>query len=135
MPIAAANELFQGALVRTNGRFTYQGTIGIDGANAECATQFPGTHACTLAELRTAAAAGDLLGAKDTGGSTVDSFWAIDPSRDDRAQCHTNVPWDYTTAHTGHFADLVTLTNATGQLSDLQEGKICATQHRVGCCR
>ena len=97
-PTAAANDLFQGALVRTNGRFTYQGTIGIDGANAECATQFPGTHACTLAELRTAAAAGDLLGAKDTGGSTVDSFWAIDPSRDDRAQCHTNVPWDYATA-------------------------------------
>jgi len=134
-PTAAAAEIFQGALVRTNGRFTYQATIGIDGADAECNTLFPGTHACTLADLRAAAAVGELRGAMDTGGTAVESFWAIDPSRDDRDQCHTNVPWDYATAHTGHFADLVTLNNASGELSALQEDRICAAQSWVGCCR
>ncbi len=133
-PTVGANEIFQGALVRSSGRFTYQGTVGIDGANAECAAQFPGAHACTIAELRAAEAAAELSGAQDTAGNAVATFWAIDPSRAEDEQCHVNVPWDYATAHTGQFADLVELNNATGALSVLQENKLCATQHWVGCC-
>jgi hypothetical protein len=128
------NEIFQGALVRTNGRFSYQGTIGIDGADAECDTQFPGSHACTLAELQAAATAGELVGATDTGGMPVTSFWAIDPSRPEVDQCHVSVPWDYATAHTGQFADRVNLDNEAGALGALRENTLCATQDWVGCC-
>jgi hypothetical protein len=133
-PTQMAATTFQGALTRTNGRFTYQAVLGIDGANAECAAQFAGAHACTIAELREAEAAGELAGVADTGGTTVTSFWAIDPARPDVDQCQVSVPWDYATAHTGQFADLVTLDNASGVLSALQEDAICATQHWVGCC-
>jgi hypothetical protein len=126
--------VFQGALTRTTGRFTYQGTIGIDGANAECAVQFPGSHACTIAELRAAESAGELAGATDTGGTPVISFWAIDPSRPAEEQCMVTVAWDYATAHTGQFADLVNLDNASGTLSALLENTICANQRWVGCC-
>jgi hypothetical protein len=126
--------IFQGALPRTTGRFTYQATVGIDGANAECNTQFPGAHACTVAELQAAESAGELTGATDTGGTEVTSFWAIDPSRPAVDQCTVTVAWDYATAHTGQFADLVNLDNATGALSTLQEDVICVNQHWVGCC-
>ena len=125
---------FQGALVRSTGRFTYQATVGITGADAECAVQFPATHACTYAELLLAEAAGDLIGAQDTGGSTVTSFWAIDPTRPDDDQCTVTVPWDYATAHTGQFADSVALTNGTGALGSLQSGTLCGQLRWVGCC-
>jgi hypothetical protein len=125
---------FQGALTRTNGRFTYHGVIGIDGANAECDTQFPGSHACTIAELQAAESAGELAGATDTGGTLVMSFWAIDPSRPAVDQCTVTVAWDYATAHTGQFADLVDLDNGSGALSALREDTVCANQRWVGCC-
>jgi hypothetical protein len=125
---------FQGALLASTGRFTYQATIGISGADAECAAQFPGTHACTYAELQIAEAAGDLVGAEDTGGSNVTSFWAIDPLRPDDDQCTVTVPWDYATAHTGQFGDAVTLDNGTGTLGSLATGTVCAFSRWVGCC-
>jgi hypothetical protein len=125
---------FQGALVRSTGRFTYQATIGITGADAECAVQFPGTHACTYAELQIAEGAGDLVGAEDTGGSIVTSFWAIDATRPDADQCTVTLAWDYATAHTGQFGDVVTLNNGTGALGSLTTGNVCALQHWVGCC-
>jgi hypothetical protein len=137
-PTATATEaagVFQGALTQTTGRFTYQATVGIDGADAECDLHFAGSHACTVDELRDAETAGELTGATDTGGTPVTSFWAIDSDRPADDQCEVTVPWDYQTAHTGQFADLVSLDNATGDLGNLQEGVICATQHWVACCR
>lgn len=138
MPTATPTQqgaaIFQGALPRTNGRFTYQAVVGIDGADLECDAQFAGSHACTVAELRAAEAAAELVGAEDTGGTPVTSFWAIDPARPDVDQCQVAVPWDYATAHTGQFADRVNLDNASGALSALQEDTICATQSWVGCC-
>lgn len=125
---------FQGALLATNGRFTYQATIGISGADAECNDEFPGTHACTYAELQIAEAAGDLIGAQDTGGSNVTSFWAIDPLRPDDDQCTVTVAWDYATAHTGQFGDAVTLNNGTGALGSLTTGNLCLVSRWVGCC-
>jgi hypothetical protein len=108
--------------------------VGIEGANAECDLQFPGSHACEIDELRDAEMAEELAGATDTGGAPVTSFWAIDPNRPSADQCKVVVPWDYATAHTGQFADLVNLVNASGDLGDLQEDTICALQHWVGCC-
>lgn len=125
---------FQGALLKTTGRFTYQATVGITGADAECAVQYAGTHACTYAELQIAEAAGDLVGAQDTGGNSVTAFWAIDSGRPNADQCTVSVAWDYATAHTGQFADTVTLDNGTGALGPFTTGSFCLQQRWVGCC-
>ncbi len=133
-PTTAGATVFQGALPRTSGRFSFQGSIGIDGADTECDEQFAGSHACTIGELRAAESAGELDGATDTAGVAVTSFWAIDPTRPADEQCEVSVPWDYATAHTGQFADVVALDNGTGALGALQENAVCATQRWVGCC-
>jgi len=130
----APGVVFQGALLQTSGRFTYQAIVGLTGADAECAVKYAGTHVCTYAELQTAEAAGDLDGAQDTDGVSVTSFWAIDGTRPDVDQCSVTVAWDYATAHTGHFADVVNLNNATGALGSLTTGNLCLAQHWVGCC-
>lgn len=124
----------QGALPPTNGRFTYQAIIGITGADAECNDEFAGTHACTYAELLVAEAAGDLDGLQDTNNTLVTSFWAIDATRPDDDQCTVSVPWDYATAHTGQFADAVTLNNGTGDLGALMMDTLCVSSRWVGCC-
>jgi hypothetical protein len=124
----------QGALPATTGRFNYNLTLGVPGANAACNTNFPGTHACTYSELQAAEAAGDLDGLKDTTNATVTSFWAIDPTRPDDDQCAVTIDWDYQTAHTGQFADKVTLNNPAGTLGALQTGQLCLQSGWVGCC-
>jgi hypothetical protein len=135
--VAGGVEL-QGALTATSGRFNYNLTIGVAGANAACNTAFAGTHACTASELLAAEAAGDLVGLKDTGNFTVTSFWAIDGAKPLVLQCGAPVPWDYATAHTGQFGERFNLTNATGDLGPLQsgagQGVICAGSSWVGCC-
>lgn len=128
----------QGALPVTSGRFNFAMTIGIPGANAACNTAFPGTHACTYAELQTAESAGDLDGLKDTTNATVTSFWAIDGTHANTLQCGASVPWDYQTAHTGQFGEKVNLNNGTGALGALMsgagQGVFCAGTSWVGCC-
>lgn len=125
--------VFGGALLRSTGRFTYAATVGVAGADIACNTNFPGTHACTLVDLQAAEAAGGLVGAQDTATNSVTSFWAIDSTRPDTQQCHVTIAWDYATAHTGHFADVVTLNNGTGALGTVTTGA-CLNQHWVGCC-
>lgn len=126
--------VLMGALVRANGRFNYNMTLGIPGSDAACNTNFPGTHTCNVTELLAAEAAGDLDGLKDTGGTTVTSFWAIDSLRPDTAQCHVTIAWDYATAHTGHAAEKMDLNNATGDLAAVTASS-CANQRWVGCCQ
>ncbi len=133
-PVTTASAIFRGALPQTNGRFSFQATIGIAGAEAECDVQFAGSHACTVQELQAAAAAGELSGAQDIDGNDISEFWAIDPSRPAVDQCEVSVPWDYATAHTGQFADAVALDASAGTLGALREDTICATQKWVGCC-
>jgi hypothetical protein len=84
--------------------------------------------------LLEAEAAGDLIAVEDTDGFTVRSFWAIDPSHDPTVQCQVDVPWDYSTAHTGQFAETAELDNDTGELGPV-ESAVCATRNWVGCCR
>lgn len=138
-PAFPPGTVLKGILPPTTGRFNYNLVVGLAGSDAACASSFPGTHTCTYAELQSAEAAGDLDGAKDTNGNTVTSFWAIDGSHANTLQCATTVPWDYATAHTGHFGEKVNLSNATGVLGALQSGSgagvFCLNSSWVGCCQ
>lgn len=138
-PAFPPGTVLKGILTPTTGRFNYNLVLGIPGSDAACASNFAGTHTCTYAELQAAEAAGDLDGAKDTSGTTVTSFWAIDASHANTLQCATLVPWDYATAHTGHFGEKVNLNNGTGALSALQSGSgagvFCLNSSWVGCCQ
>jgi hypothetical protein len=118
----------QGALPATPGRFNYNLTLGLPGANAACNGNFPGTHACTYAELQIAEAAGDLVGLQDTTSAPVAGFWAIDNTRPPLAQCQDDVSsflnWEYGTAHTASRGDFVNLNNGTGALGSLTTGQL-----------
>ena len=126
----------QGALAQTNGLFNFNLTLGIPGANAACNSAFAGTHACSISELQ-GAPASDLAGLKDTSNATVTSFWAIDNTHAAAVQCNDSLGslqnWEYATAHTGVFAESMTLNNPTGVLGPVA-GAICASSSWVGCC-
>jgi hypothetical protein len=131
----------QGALTATTGRFNYNLTLGLPGANAACNTNFAATHACTYAELQIAEAAGDLVGLTDTASITVTSFWAIDPAGLALEQCVDDAPagsnlnWEYGTAHTPSRGRRVDLNNGLGSLGPLQAPQQCNFSSRwVGCC-
>jgi hypothetical protein len=129
-----------GALPPTVGRFNYNLTLGLPGANAACNTNFPGTHACTYAELQIAEAAGDLVGLTDINSNMVTRFWAIDGAQPPLQQCQDDVAsflnWEYGTAHTPSRGQRVTLNNGTGALGVLQSSVQCniAGTSNVGCC-
>ena len=135
--------VLKGALTATAGRFNYNLTLGLLGANAACSTNFTGTHACTYAELQSAAAAGDLAGLTDTASMTVTSFWAIDSSQPVLQQCNddalggSGLNWEYATAHTASRGQRVALDNAAGTLGVLQSSVQCnvAGTSWVGCCQ
>lgn len=124
----------RGALTPTTGRFNYNATIGVAGADSACSGSFAGSHACTYAELA-AAGTSELTGLKDTANTAVTSLWAIDALRSGFDQCGASIPWDYQTAHTGHKADFVALTNATGVLGSLQSATACGSSRWVACCQ
>lgn len=136
--------IFKGAISRTIGHWTYQAMNGTAGGTAECATKFPGTHLCSLAELQTAESMGELLAAADVDNLSIDHFWAVDAGATDFHQCITAPPgtptrWAYATAHTASKGDFVTLNAGTGDLGVLnQPGGVpvsCnASAFSVGCC-
>jgi hypothetical protein len=133
----------KGSLTATPGRFNYNSTVGLPGANAACNTNFPGSHVCSITELQ-GAPASDLACLKDTAGMTVTSFWAIasdaatNPSLQ---QCEDDVTsglnWEYATAHTASRGQKVSLDNATGALGAVQSGLQCNVSGSawVGCCQ
>ena len=134
---------FKGALTATPGRFNYNLTLGLPGANAACNTNFAGTHACTLTELQSGQAAGALAGLKDIGNNTVTGFWAIDPAQPALQQCNDSLGtlnnWEYATAHTMSRGQQVALNNPAGTLGSLQSSIQCNftgnfTPSWVGCC-
>ena len=138
----------KGSLVKTPGRFNYNLTVGLPGANAACNTNFAGSHACSIQELQGAPAT-DLTCLKDTSGmGPVTSFWAIDSTADPvLAQCFDDVnfnpttmpnhTWEYGTAHTMSRGEKVTVNPATGALGSLQTGLQCnaSGDNWVGCCQ
>ena len=133
----------KGSLTPTPGRFNYNVTLGLPGANSACNMNFAGTHACTYAELQAAQAASDLAGLKDTACNTVTSFWAIDSSQPPLQQCQddaaggSGLNWEYGTAHTASRGQKVDLTNVTGVLGPLQSSLQCNLSGTswVGCCQ
>lgn len=142
--------ILKGSLTVTPGRFNYNLTLGLPGANAACNTSFPGTHACTIQELQSAAAACDLAGLQDTAAVTVTSFWAIDPTLVNpdtvTKQCFddTNFDpmtqpghnWEYGTAHTASRGQRVPLNNVSGALGALDTALQCnGNTAWVGCCQ
>jgi hypothetical protein len=132
--------ILQGVLPQTTGLFNYNLTTGLAGADSACTTNFPGSSGhCTYAELLNAEAAGELVGITDMNGMTVNSFWAIDGAKPDTLQCGFSIPWDYQTAHTGHYGEKVNLTNGTGDLGPLLSGQPdgvgCGGGSWVGCCQ
>jgi hypothetical protein len=141
--IVSGGMVIKGALNATAGRFNFNATLGLPGANAACNANFGGTHACTYQDLQSAAAAGDLVGLKDIGNMTVTSFWAIDSSQPPLQQCQDDVEggsglnWEYATAHTSSRGEQVALDNAKGALGPLQMGVQCniAGTSWVGCCQ
>jgi hypothetical protein len=143
LPGPSGGAVLKGALASTAGRFNYNATLGLPGANAACNTNFPGTHACTHPELQSAAAAGDLVGLKDIGGTPVTSFWAIDSSQPALQQCNDDVAggsglnWEYATAHTASRGQKVALDNGAGTLGSLQSDLQCnfSGNSAVGCCQ
>ena len=141
--VPSGGSVLKGALKPTPGRFNYNLTLGLPGANAACNTNFPGTHACTYPQLQSAAAAGDLGGLKDVENNPVTSFWAIDPAQPPLQQCQDDVAggsglnWEYATAHTASRGQKVALDNAAGTLGPLQSDVQCnlSGSSSVGCCR
>jgi len=137
----APGPVFQGSLTATAGRFNYNATLGLPGANAACNSNFAGSHACTYFELQCAQAAGSLVGAMDTSATAVTSFWAIDPAAPALMQCLDDVSsfqrWEYATAHTSSRGQKVALNNGTGMLGPLQTSIQCnfAPNNWVGCCQ
>ncbi len=139
----SGGSILKGALVPTVGRFNYNLTLGLPGANSACNTNFAGTHACTYAELQAAAAAGNLVGLHDTAAGLVTSFWAIDGTAPPLSQCQDDIAggsllnWEYATAHTASRGQKVPLDNAAGTLGALQTGLQCnfSGSSSVGCCQ
>ena len=127
-------------MTATPGRFNYNLTVGLPGANSACNTNFAGTHACSYTELQSAATAGQLVGLKDIANMTVTSFWAIDSAADPLQQCNDDVSshlnWEYATAHTMSRGERVPLDNGTGALGALLTSVQCniAGTSWVGCC-
>ena len=132
----------KGALTATPGRFNYNATLGLPGANATCNTNFPGSHVCTLTELQSAPASA-LAGLRDTASNAVTSFWAIDSSAPALQQCNddavggSGLNWEYATAHTASRGQKVALTNSTGVLGTLQTSVQCNLSGNswVACCQ
>jgi hypothetical protein len=164
-PTCAPGPVFQGALPPTVGRFNYNLTLGLPGANSACGTHFGGSHVCTVFELQCGQAAGSLMGAMDTphcqagpntnafctvnsecpsstcGSNPITSFWAVDPAAPALAQCLDDVSsfqrWEYATAHTMSRGQKLPLNNGTGMLGALQTGLQCnlTGSSNVGCCQ
>jgi len=135
----------KGSLTATPGRFNYNLTLGLPGANSACNTNFSGSHACTLPDLQSAPAS-DLACLKDTAGMPVTSFWAIASdaaTTPSLQQCEDDVAggsglnWEYATAHTASRGQKVSLDNTTGALGAVQSSVQCNISGNawVGCCQ
>jgi hypothetical protein len=133
----------KGALTPTLGRFNYNLTLGLPGANAACNSNFPGTHACSIQELQAAEALCDLRGLVDTASNPVTSFWAIDATAAALQQCNddavggSGLNWEYGTAHTASRGERVLLNNGTGALGIVMMSQQCniSGMSNVGCCQ
>lgn len=133
--------IYRGSLKATTGRWTYQGMLGLNGANAECAMRWPGSQICTYDKLMMAAtrAVPETTNATDHDGAAVTTWWIDDPTATGNERCQSDqdaIPWSYGTADQGHVGKYVTLNRATGAISALVTGAVpsCNTTRHVPCC-
>lgn len=133
--------IYRGSLRATNGRWTYQGMIGLTGANAECEMRWPGSQVCSYEKLQMASTrpVPETVNAMDHLGNAVSSWWIDDPLALGTLRCQNNVdqiPWSYATADQGHVGKFVTLTPATGAISPLTIDELpsCNDLRHVPCC-
>jgi hypothetical protein len=132
----------KGALTPTVGRFNYNLTLGLPGANNACNANFPGSHACTIQDLQ-AAPASDLACLRDVASGLVTSFWAIDGTAPVLQQCNddaiggSGLNWEYGTAHTASRGERVAVSQPAGALGPVQMSIQCniAGNSWVGCCQ
>jgi hypothetical protein len=143
VPTFVPGTIIKGSLNATVGRFNYNLTLGLPGANNACNANFAGTHACTYPELQSAAALNELKFLKDLASNNVTSFWAIDNTQPILQQCNddnvggSNLNWEYGTAHTASRGQRVSLNNSAGTLGSLTSNVQCnvAGTSWVGCCQ
>ncbi len=136
-----SRQIYRGSLKATTGRWTYQGMLGLNGANAECAMRWPGSQVCSYDKLLAASTrpVPETTGAMDYDGAAVTSWWIDDPAAIANLRCQSNqdaIPWSYGTADQGHVGKYVTLTAATGAISALETGTLpsCNGARHVACC-
>ncbi|HVV81562.1 MAG TPA: hypothetical protein VHE35_00740 [Kofleriaceae bacterium] len=136
-----SRNIYRGSLKATTGRWTYQGMLGLAGANAECDMRWPGSQVCSFAKLQMASMRNpaETTNAMDYDGVAVTSWWIDDPTAVNNERCTKNadgIPWTYATQDEGHVGKYVTLTAATGAISALQTGVLpsCNGSRNVACC-
>ncbi len=134
--------IYRGSLPASTGRWQYQATLGLTGANADCEAHWPGTAICPYAKLLAASmkATPETINAMDYNNQPVTTWWIDDTTASNNQRCvsnQENIPWSYATADQGHVGKSVALMNATtGAISALQLDTLpsCSTMRSVPCC-
>jgi len=139
---------YVGSLAETTGRWTYGGTIGVDGAVAACQAAYnePTATVCSFANLLDAQAKGELVNATDDAGAAVSEWWVLDSTQNVARQCTNtdpavgeNIPWSYQTEHLGQGAKFVSLNGGAGSVSQVNDALPstatgCGAPRAVPCC-
>jgi hypothetical protein len=136
--------IYRGSLPATTGRWQFQATLGVDGANMDCDMHWPGTEVCTYEKLLSASmkTPAETINATDYNGVAVTSWWMHDPAGTGEGRCTSNAdmePWTYATQDQGHVGNSVTLADAaTGEISALDTPTpgtpSCNQLRSVPCC-
>jgi hypothetical protein len=132
--------VYRGSLPAGTGRWTYQGTLGINGANADCAAHWPGSAVCSYDKLVLAQSKAELVNALDYNNQPVTQWWLHDPASLLTHQCTSNAEqaaWTYATADQGHVGKYVALDRAAGTISAVitpPPATGCAINRNVACC-
>ncbi|MDB4956114.1 MAG: Tryptophan synthase alpha chain [Myxococcales bacterium] len=132
--------IYRGSLPAGTGRWMYAATLGIDGANNDCAAHWPGSAICPFNKLMAASVKGETVNAVDYNNNPVTEWW-MDQNTVGEGRCISNAdmaPWTYATADQGHVGRHVTLDRATGVISAAPVletiGTGCNINRFVACC-
>ena len=135
--ICRAQVTYAGTLAPQDGRWDFGGNIGLPAGDAECEANWANSTVCTSIELVYAGEEGQLVGAMDTNGDAVVSWWNNDDLAADATQCvyttMENVRWSYRTAHVGNGGSYYPLL-VDGTLGPLNTTAVCGDTHSVACC-
>ena len=137
--VCAALKIYRGSLPPTTGRWEFNSSLGLVGANAACEAAWPGSAVCTFAKLQAASmkVPAETLNATDINGTPVTTWW-LDEDLAGEGRCNDiaaeNVPWSYATAHLNHSGRHVELTAATGAITVTTMDVTCNVMRNVPCC-